>query len=247
MAEEEYGDEQPAEEQGYGDEQDDQGYGDEQPQEQEAAYEEPAEEEPQYEAPAEPEPEPEPEYKEPEPEPEPEPQYEAPQAVNAGYDASDIAKYCDDLYSDNPTFDYFYCTLVNAKKGLPDLQVEKSAKGGLPALVQEMQASAELIIFFLLRVNTYDDEGSSRAKFIYGRFVGSKVKFMQKAKLTPNLGQIADQFAVKHLSKDADEDMKDFTSEKLAKEFLRIGGAHKPARYDFGGGAVYTVPKLPGH
>ena len=74
-------------------------------------------------------------------------------------------------------------------------------------------------------------------------YIFIQVKFMQKAKLTPNLGQIADQFAVKHLSKDADEDMKDFTSEKLAKEFLRIGGAHKPARYDFGGGDVYNVDK----
>ena len=74
-------------------------------------------------------------------------------------------------------------------------------------------------------------------------YIFIQVKFMQKAKLTPNLGQIADQFAVKHLSKDADEDMKDFTSEKLAKEFLRIGGAHKPARYDFGGGDVYNVKK----
>ena len=61
------------------------------------------------------------------------------------------------------------------KKGLPDLQVDQAAKGGLPALVTEMKGKADQIIFFLLRVNTYDDEGSSRAKFIYGRYVGSKV------------------------------------------------------------------------
>ena len=66
---------------------------------------------------------------------------------------------------------------------------------------------------------------------------------MQKAKLTPNLGAIADKFPVKHLSKDCDEEMKDWTSEKLAKEFLRIGGAHKPSKYDFGGGDVYDVKK----
>ena len=36
---------------------------------------------------------------------------------------------------------------------------------------------------------------------------------MQKAKLTPNLGAMADQFQVKHLSKDADENMVDWTPE----------------------------------
>ena len=64
---------------------------------------------------------------------------------------------------------------------------------------------------------------------------------MQKAKLTPNLGAMADQFQVKHLSKDADENMVDWTPEKLGKEFLRIGGAHQPSKYDFGPDAIYEV------
>jgi len=66
---------------------------------------------------------------------------------------------------------------------------------------------------------------------------------MAKAKLTPNLGAIADQFPVKHLSKDCDETMKDWDPEKLSKEFLRFGGAHKPSKYDYGPNAVYAVPK----
>ena len=39
-----------------------------------------------------------------------------------------------------------------------------------------MAQEQDFIVFFLLRVNTYDNEGSSRAKFIYGRYVGTKVE-----------------------------------------------------------------------
>eukprot|EP01084_Bolivina_argentea_P247935 414762_1 len=119
--------------------------------------------------------------------------------------------------------------------------MDKAGKGGLNELIDVMKTEKENIVFFLLRVNTYDNESSVRAKFVYGRYVGTSVKFMAKAKLTPNLGTIADQFPVKHLSKDCDEEMKDWTPEKLSKEFLRIGGAHKPSKYDYGPNAVYQV------
>ena len=66
---------------------------------------------------------------------------------------------------------------------------------------------------------------------------------MQKAKLTPQLGAIADCWQVKHMSRDADEGMKDWDPETLGKEFLRIGGAHKPSKYDFGPNAVYDCNK----
>eukprot|EP00483_Globobulimina_turgida_P005292 UN05302 len=119
--------------------------------------------------------------------------------------------------------------------------MDKAGNGGLPELTQIMRTEKDNIVFFLLRVNTYDDESSVRAKFVYGRYVGSGVKFMSKAKLTPNLGAIADQFKVKHLSKDCDEEMKDWNPEKLSKEFLRIGGGHKPTKYDYGGGSIWKV------
>ena len=94
------------------------------------------------------------------------------------------------------------------------------------------------IMFFLLLVNAVD-EASSRTKFIYGRFMGSGVSFTQKAKVSVRLGEIAEQFPLKHVSMDADETMKDWNPETWAKELLRIGGAHKPTQYDFGPGAVY--------
>jgi len=205
-----------------------------------------ADPEPEPEAPADPEPEPE-AQPEPEPEPEPEqkdePQQAAPVEAFNGDLPADIESGCNDLYSDNPSFNWMITQQQDAKKGKDGLVVDSVGTGGLNELVEKCKQRKSDILFFCLRVNTYDNEGSSRAKFIYGRFVGSGVRFMEKAKLTPTLGQIADCFPVKHLSKDADESMKSWDAETLGKEFLRIGGAHKPSKYDFGPNAVYNPPK----
>merc|ERR1712048_119837 len=162
--------------------------------EEQGGYEEQEQEqepEQQYEQEPEPEPEPEPEYKEPEPEPEPE--YEAPQEYSGDTPAS-VKDACDDIYSDKPSFNWFTTKLKDPKLKDTTLLVDQVGTGGLNELKQVVGGQADSILFFMLRVNTYDDESSSRAKFIYGRFVGSKVKFMQKAKLTPQLGAMADQF-----------------------------------------------------
>jgi len=169
-----------------------------------------------------------------------EPQAAPAEAYNGDLPA-DITSACDILYSDNPSFNWLLTKLTDAKKGKDGLVVDSVGTGGLNELKEKLKGNKSDIMFFLLRVNTYDNEGSSRAKFIYGRFMGTGVKFMQKAKLTPKLGEIADEFQVKHLSRDADEDMKDWDPETLGKEFLRIGGAHKPSKYDFGPNAVYDV------
>jgi len=226
---------------------------DEQPQEDgDEQYDEPAQDDYAQEAQAEPEPEveepeaePQAEYQEEEPqqkEPEPEPEVEV-----AAYDGNmpqSVSDACNDIYSDNPSFNWFSTKLVdpNLKKDI-DLTMDKVGTGGLNELVQAMRGEEDNIVFFLLRCDTTDEEGSSRAKFVYGRFVGTKIKFMQKARLTPNLGALADKFQVKHLSKDADEAMKGWTAAELAKEFLRIGGAHKPNKFNFGPGAVFEVEK----
>jgi len=229
-------------------------------QEQEAVPEPAADAEPEAQAEAEPEPDAEePEQQEAEPaapvEPEPVPvqqepeEKEQPQAVAADPVAAyngdvppTIQDACDNLYSDNPSYNWMCTTLIDSKKGADGLAMESVGTGGLNELKDKLKDCKGDIRFFCLRVNTYDAEGSSRAKFIYGRFMGSGVKFMQKAKLTPNLGAIADKFPVKHLSRDADEEMKDWDPETLGKEFLRIGGAHKPSKYDFGPNAVYNCP-----
>jgi len=199
--------------------------------------------EPEMDYAAEPAADPEPEQQpDPVPVAVPEEKEEPVQVAEYGGDVpATVGVACDTLYSDQPSFDWFCVKLKDPKKGTSDLVVDAVGTGGLNELVQKMKGMEKDIAFFMLRCNTFDNEGSERAKFIYGRFVGTKVPFMTKAKMTPNLGAIADQFQVKHLSKDADESMKDWTPEHLAKEFLRIGGAHKPSKYDFGANAVYQV------
>ena len=54
--------------------------------------------------------------------------------------------------------------------------MDRAGNGGLPELKDYVSGEGANIIFFLLRVNTYDNENSTRAKFIYGRFVGTGVK-----------------------------------------------------------------------
>eukprot|EP01084_Bolivina_argentea_P021154 39287_1 len=152
-----------------------------------------------------------------------------------------ISQACEKLCSDNPSFNWFTTKLVDPKVKKADLKMDRIGYGGLNEIKKYLAAQKEHIVFFLFRVKTFDADGSVRSKFIYGRYVGSRVKFMAKAKLTPNLGAIADQFPTKHLSCDYDEEMKDFSPEKLSKGFLRIGGAHKPTKYDYGGGSVYNV------
>eukprot|EP01084_Bolivina_argentea_P276294 471430_1 len=149
-----------------------------------------------------------------------------------------IEEACNKLYSDNPTFSWFTSKIVDAKAKV--LRLDQIGNG-LNKLKQYLSSQKENIVFFLLRVNCVGGNGSVRAKFIYGRFVGTGVKFMAKAKLTPRLGYIADKFPVKHLTKDCDDKMNDWTPEMLSREFLRIGGAHKPIKYDYGGGCVYNV------
>jgi len=195
-----------------------------------------------------PDPEPEP-VQEPVVEPEPEQKVEdAPVEVEqveayGGDLPASIDAGCTNLYSDNPGFNWMTTICTDAGKGAKALEIHAVGTGGLNELKEKMAECAGDIIFFQLRVDTYDDSGSKRAKFIYGRFVGTKVKFMQKAKLTTNLGAIADMFQVKHLSKDCDENMKDWDPETLGKEFLKIGGAHKPDKYVFGPNAVFINKK----
>eukprot|EP00484_Ammonia_sp_Unknown_P004728 CAMPEP_0197062562 /NCGR_PEP_ID=MMETSP1384-20130603/146012_1 /TAXON_ID=29189 /ORGANISM="Ammonia sp." /LENGTH=68 /DNA_ID=CAMNT_0042498577 /DNA_START=146 /DNA_END=352 /DNA_ORIENTATION=+ len=58
---------------------------------------------------------------------------------------------------------------------------------------------------------------------------------MTKAKLTGFLGKIDDAFPCKHLTIDLNEKCEeDLQPAKLAKELLRVGGAHKPDAMNFG-------------
>ncbi|ETO37012.1 hypothetical protein RFI_00050 [Reticulomyxa filosa] len=121
-----------------------------------------------------------------------------------------------------------------------ELAFSKAGQQGLEEVTNVLKNASSELYFGLLRVNSNDKGGSKRAKFIFIRFVGSGVNVMQKAKITPKLGKIGDAFPVKHLTYDLTEDLGNFTIDSLAKEFLRVGGAHKPDSFDFGPDQVYV-------
>merc|ERR1712157_28509 len=130
----------------------------------------------------------------------------------------------------------WYILKLNGKVGTTtDLTLVKEGSGGAAEIVECLKEYEKSIMFGILKCITTDDAMSVRGKFIYIRFVGSKVKTMSKAKLTPSLGKIDDHFPCKHLTVDINEKCaEDLAPKKLAKELLRVGGAHKPDKMNFG-------------
>jgi hypothetical protein len=141
-----------------------------------------------------------------------------------------------EISHDSPSINWY---LFSVDKKM-DLTFKKAGNDGLEGFSKFLQNSPSELLFGLLRVNSNDRGGSKRAKFVYVRFVGGSVNVMQKAKLTPKLGKIGDAFPVKHMTYDLTEDLGNFTIEALAKEMLRVGGAHKPDSYDFGPNQIYV-------
>jgi flagellar motor protein MotB len=149
----------------------------------------------------------------------------------------DIDSAWDIICKDTPSINW-YGAIVNKKQ---QLEYDTAGNGGLSEMISYLQGKPSNIVLALLRVNSNDKGGSKRAKFVFVKFIGSKVPFMQKAKLTPNLGRLCERFPVKHLTFDVTDDMSNFNVKILVKEFLRVGGAHKPDSYDFGPGQIQKV------
>jgi len=128
----------------------------------------------------------------------------------------------------------WYILKLKSKKN-EDMELVTSGNGGAVEVVEFLSDKTKNIFFGLLKCVTTDDAMSVRSKFIYIRFVGSAVKSVAKAKLTTSMGKIDDKFPCKHLTMDLNEkcadDMKPI---KMAKELLRVGGAHKPDKISFG-------------
>jgi len=134
------------------------------------------------------------------------------------------------ISADPPSINWYLCG-VDKKT---ELVFSRAGQQGLEEITTVLKSSGSELQYGLLRVNSNDKGGSKRAKFVYIRFVGTGVNVMQKAKVTPKLGKIGDAFPVKHLTYDLTEDLANFTIDTIAKEMLRVGGAHKPDSFDFG-------------
>jgi flagellar biosynthesis GTPase FlhF len=136
------------------------------------------------------------------------------------------------LSKDNNVFNWYILTV----DGKQNLEYVSRGNGGLKEMHSFLKGKKKELYFGLLRVNSIDKSKAKRAKFVYVRYVGSEVPVMKKAKVTPSLGKIGEQFPVKHLSLDLDENLTKFDSQSLMKEFLRVGGGEKLEKYEFGPG-----------
>jgi len=124
------------------------------------------------------------------------------------------------------------------------LELMGQGEGGLDEISQKLQQYPEKVIFGVIKVKFYDEmaaqKGSPYVKFIYFRFLGSKVSVMTKGFLTPRLGSIDELFPVKHLSYDIDENLTKFDQKSIATDFLRVSDNKVEASsFDFGPNQVY--------
>jgi len=142
------------------------------------------------------------------------------------------------ISKDNAAFNWYILTV---DKNNSKLEYVCRGTGGLKEMKSFLLDKSSQLYFGILRVTSLDHGGSKRAKFIYIRFVGSTVPVMKKAKVTPNMGKYGDMFPVKHLTLDLNEDLIGFSVEGLSREFLRVGGAHKPDSYEYGPDQKFDV------
>jgi len=124
------------------------------------------------------------------------------------------------------------------------LELMGQGEGGLDEISQKLQQFPEKVIFGVIKVKFYDEmaaqKGSPYVKFIYFRFLGTKVSVMTKGFLTPRLGSIDELFPVKHLSYDIDENLTKFDQKSIATDFLRVSDNKVEASsFDFGPNQVY--------
>jgi hypothetical protein len=134
------------------------------------------------------------------------------------------------ISKENNIFNWYILTVDNKQ----NLEYVSRGNGGLKELITQLKGKKKELYFGLLRVNSIDKNKAKRAKFVYIRYVGSEVPVMKKAKVTPALGKIGNEFPVKHLSLDLNEDLVHFDAPSLMKEFLRVGGGEKLEKYEFG-------------
>merc|ERR1719410_2724951 len=136
---------------------------------------------------------------------------------------------------DQSEINWYLMKLAGKVGATTDLEFVAEGNGGAKEIVEFLTDKKKEIYFGLLMCVTTDDAQSVRGKFIYLQVIGSGVKMMQKAKLTPSMGKIDDNFPCKHLTLRLSEDCSnDLDPTKLATELLRVGGAHKPDKMSFG-------------
>lgn len=146
--------------------------------------------------------------------------------------------------------DFLVIGFADGGKSRKALEVRASGEGGRAALYKEFESNQNQVLFSVLRVAAVDEKNglvSKRVKFMFIKFIGTDVTGLAKARASGASGDVknflggAVQFTVDVSGDSMDED---FSVVALGRKMISAGGAHKPVRYDFGGGESVNVDAL---
>eukprot|EP01084_Bolivina_argentea_P280915 480507_1 len=130
-----------------------------------------------------------------------------------------IKQKWDQIGDANGNINFYITEFVRKPKHA--LNFFKDGNGGLAELCSVLQEHNNKPLFGILKVVFYDDNQSPYVKFIYFKYVPTRVPVMTKGHLTPRLGKIELQFPVKHLAYMIDEQLDKFDMKHMSIDFDR--------------------------
>lgn len=109
-----------------------------------------------------------------------------------------------------------------------------SGNGGLEEIRSYL--SSDEVMWGVLKVDALDvkkNVTSKRIKLIYFTYIGADVPVMKKAKVSLISNDVSKLFPGVSINMNV-SDPSDLDKDNIAKELLKVGGAHKPTMFRFG-------------
>jgi len=140
------------------------------------------------------------------------------------------------------------CLVIELKKPgkIFDVSMLRLDSGGLSSFCEEVAKDEKKYYFGMVKVNTKDEAGSTRNRWIYIE-VQSKVPIKLRSKCFGQKAKIRQWFGTKSLElKDLDDGWRDDIQTEdairnLGKQLVKAGGSHKPTLLDFGSGVILDM------
>eukprot|EP00484_Ammonia_sp_Unknown_P026276 CAMPEP_0197047190 /NCGR_PEP_ID=MMETSP1384-20130603/22716_1 /TAXON_ID=29189 /ORGANISM="Ammonia sp." /LENGTH=186 /DNA_ID=CAMNT_0042479071 /DNA_START=86 /DNA_END=646 /DNA_ORIENTATION=- len=131
-----------------------------------------------------------------------------------------IAQKWDEICEKNSKINFYIAEFVRKPKKA--LTFWRDGNGGIDELKAILKENQDKALFGILIVKFYDDNNSEYRKFVWFKYVPTKVPVMTKGQLTPQLGHVENAFPVKHLTYIIDEELDKFDMEHISKDFDRV-------------------------
>ena len=153
-----------------------------------------------------------------------------------------LSQKWDEIGDKDATINFYVAEFVRKPKKALNFFVDGS--GGMDELCAILKENTTKALFGILRVMFYDDNESAYTKYVWFKYVPSKVPVMTKGQLTPQLGNVEKAFPLKHLTYILDEDLDKFDMAHISKDFDRITENIVEIQYfEFGPNQTYKWAK----